>query len=236
MANQYPPFTTHMVRDDFYIIDQQGVRCFLFIGEDMALLIDAGFGGDLKAVCESLTDKPVHLILTHADGDHRGAAGQFGRVMMHPAEFSYYEMRGAKLPMVIPVWEDDVIDIGTYRFEIVLISGHTPGSIALLEREKRFIITGDTVGTVPVYMFGTGRNMPAYLAAIKKLKTMSDDFDTIYASHGRLNPPKSILKDLCHLAGEIVNGKYPRPQDAPPHIPDTVKIYTKGNAAFFIEK
>ncbi len=236
MANQYPPFVPQKIRDDFYVIEQQGVRCFLFIGDDMALLVDAGFGGDLKSVCESLTDKPVHLILTHADGDHRGADKQFGRIMMHPGEFSYYEQRTGKLPQVIPVWEDDVIDIGTYRFEIMLISGHTPGSIALLEREKRFIITGDTVGMVPVYMFGNGRNMPAYLAAIKKLKEASDDFDTIYASHGRLNPPKAILKDLCQLAGEIVNGKYPNPVDAPAHMPETVKIYAKGSAAFFIEK
>ncbi len=236
MTNKFPPFTTEKVNDSFYVISQQGVRCFLFVGDDMALLVDAGFGGDLKAVCESITDKPVHLILTHADGDHRGAEKQFGLFMMHPAEFSYYKMRRGRDPAAIPVWEDDVIDIGTYRFEVVLISGHTPGSIALLERDKRFIITGDTVGTEAVYMFGDGRNLPAYLAAVKKLKSMADEFDVIFASHGRINPPKEILKELCQLAGEIVNGKRPSPRPAPAHMPENVKIYGKGNAAFFLEE
>ncbi len=235
MTNQFPPFVPEKIADKFWIIEQSGVRCFLFEGDDMALLVDAGFGGDLKTVCESLTDKPVHLILTHADGDHRGAESQFGAVMMHPAEFDYYRQRSGKNPVAIPVWEDDVIDIGSFRFEVMLISGHTPGSIALLEREKRFIITGDTVGTVPIYMFGAGRNMPAYLAAIKKLKEAGDDFDKIYASHGKLNPPKEILKELCFFAAEMVGGKYPPAENSPDHLPDSVKIYSKGNVAFFYE-
>ncbi|MBQ3009207.1 MAG: MBL fold metallo-hydrolase [Oscillospiraceae bacterium] len=236
MTNQYPPYATEKISEHFWVIHQQGVRCFLFEGEDMALLVDAGFGGKLKEECEKLTDKPIHLILTHADGDHTGAAAQFGPVMMHPAEFAYCEMRSGKAVNAIPVWEDDVIDIGTFRFEIILISGHTPGSIALLEREKRFIITGDTVGTEPVYMFNTGRNMPAYLAAVRKLKGMSEDFDVIYASHGKINPPKDILRQLCVLAGEITNGKYPPAKPAPAHMPETVKIYAKGDAAFYCEK
>lgn len=236
MTNQFPAFTTEKINDTFWVIEQQGVRCFLFEGDDMALLVDAGFGGNLKAECEKLTKKPIHLILTHADGDHTGAYRQFGPVMMHPAEFSYFEMRNGKTLNAIPVWEDDVIDIGTYRFEVILISGHTPGSIALLERDKRFIITGDTVGMVPVYMFNTGRNLPAYLASVRKLKSMADDFDAIFASHGKINPPKEILKELCVLAGEMINGKYPPAQPAAPHMPETVKIYSKGNAAFYYEK
>ena len=178
MSNRtFPEYKPVQISDGFWAIEQNGVRCWLFEGDDMALLVDAGFGGDLKSVVQTLTDKPVQLILTHADMDHIGAAWQFGPVMMHPAEFSYYEMRNGRLPETIPVWEGETIDIGRYCFEIILISGHTPGSVALLEKNHRFIITGDTVGKEPVYMFGNGRNMPAYLAAIRKLKGIKSDFD-----------------------------------------------------------
>lgn len=233
---KFPEYRAEKAGEGFWVIEQNGVRCFLFEGDDMALLVDAGFGGDLKTVCQSLTDKPVQLILTHADGDHIGAAWQFGPVMMHPAEFSYYQMRHGKLPDTIPVWEGETIDLGRYCFEIVLISGHTPGSIALLERNHRFIITGDTVGNVPVYMFGNGRNLSAYLASIRKLKGMKDSFDVIFASHGKMDIKPDFLTDLCLLAGEICHGRWPQPQPAPAHMPDTVKIYTKYGVAFYLEK
>lgn len=45
--------------------------CYLVEGAERALLIDTGFGvGDLKALCERLTDKPLLVVDTHSHGDH----------------------------------------------------------------------------------------------------------------------------------------------------------------------
>lgn len=233
---QLPSYEPVKLGDGFWAIEQNGVRCYFFEGDEICLLVDAGFGGDLKTVCESLTDKPVQLLITHADGDHMGAAAQFGPYYMHPAEYSYHHIRHNKQPDAMPLWEGDKIDIGSFCFEIVLIPGHTPGSIALLEREKRFILTGDTVAKVPVYMFGTGRNLPAYLASLGKLIDMASAFDTIWPAHGPrpLTPP--ALEDLRRLAAEILADKWPQPQPAPPHMPESVKVYSAHGAAFFLEK
>ncbi len=233
---QFPPFEPVKIDHGFWALEQNGVRCYLFEGEDMALLVDAGFGGDLKSVCEKLTDKPIQLLITHADGDHMGAAWQFSPYYMHPSEFSYYEMRNGKHPDAVPLWEGETIDIGTFCFEVVFIPGHTPGSIALLEREKRFILTGDTVANVPVYMFNSGRNLPAYLASIKKLKEIQDSFDEIWPAHGKRPLAKDILKELCILAGEITTGKWPAPRPAPAHMPENVKIYGNGKVGFYLAK
>lgn len=43
-----------------------------------------------------------------------------------------------------------------YHFEVVLIPGHTPGSIALWEKEKRFLISGDSVTNATTFLFGRG--------------------------------------------------------------------------------
>lgn len=233
---QLPPYEPVKIDEKFWAIEQNGVRCYLFEGEDMALLVDAGFGGDLKTVCEKLTDKPIQLLITHADGDHMGAAAQFGPYYMHPAEYSYYHIRNGKQPDAIPLWEGDKIDIGSFCFEIVLIPGHTPGSIALLEREKRFILTGDTVGKVPVYMFGTGRNLPAYLATIGKLTDLVPAFDTIWPAHGKRPLAPDILDSLRLLAAEILADKWPAPQPTAPHMPESVKVYSDHGVAFFLEK
>lgn len=35
-----------------------------------------------------------------------------------------------------PLWEGTVIDLGFWKFEVILTPGHTPGSIMLLDRGK----------------------------------------------------------------------------------------------------
>ena len=47
--------------------------CYLVEGRDYALLIDTILGiGNLKAFCETLTDKPIRLVNTHSHSDHVG--------------------------------------------------------------------------------------------------------------------------------------------------------------------
>ncbi len=232
----FPEFEVKKIKEGFWAINQGGVRCFLAEGTEKALLVDAGFGGNLKTLCETLTEKPLELIITHADPDHVGAAGQFDGFYMHPAEFTTMAAKHGSAEDAVSIWEGDIIDLGGFRFEVVLLSGHTPGSIGLLEREKRFLIAGDTVQSTPVYMFGSHRSVPAYRAAIKKLMTMTGDFDTIYCSHGEISLGTEILADLHALAGDICRGDWPEESPAPAHLPETVQIYGKGPARFYLEK
>lgn len=168
----------------FWAIEQQGVRCFLLEGEEYALLVDTGYGGELREVCAGLTDKPIRLVHTHSDRDHVGASDQFAPWYMHPAEFSTHQLKNGTPAGCLPIWEGEIIDLGTYRLEVVLIPGHTPGSIALLERDKRFIIGGDSIQDNPIYMFGPGRDLAAFAASMEKLQGLQDAFDTVYPSHG----------------------------------------------------
>lgn len=67
--------------------DTEMVQLFLVEGQDRAVLVDAGRGiGDLRGLVDGLTDLPVDLVVTHWHWDHIGAASQFDRVRIHPAE------------------------------------------------------------------------------------------------------------------------------------------------------
>ena len=191
--------------EDFYCIDQEYVRCFLVLGEKEGLLVDTGVGGDLRAYVEEITGLPIKVIFTHADGDHVGAAEQFEKRLMHPSEFDYYRRKNTDpLPME-PVWEGDILDLGSYRFEVILIPGHTPGSIALLEREKRFLIGGDSIQTGGnIFMFGEGRNFEAFRASMRKLEGLIGDFDKIYSSHHDLIVKPEAIKKLYTGAGKVM--------------------------------
>lgn len=200
------PYKSYQIEPDFWCIEESGVRCFLFEGGGEALLIDAGFGtGNLKEYISSLTPLPVNrLIITHADRDHIGCAEQFDRILMHPAEFDRYASAGRDCTTLSPLWEGNEISIGRWHFTVILLSGHTPGSIALLDRKHRFLIAGDCVQTAPVYMFGRGRSLPAFIHSIDRLQQYADCFDRIYASHGDLTLTPEILLILKESALRVL--------------------------------
>jgi glyoxylase-like metal-dependent hydrolase (beta-lactamase superfamily II)/GrpB-like predicted nucleotidyltransferase (UPF0157 family) len=190
-------------------IDEGNVRCFLITGSEKALLIDTGYGGgDLLSLVKGLTDLPVKLVLTHTDGDHTGAMEQFPEAYMHPAEFENYRKKGNDMnkPPVKPLWEGDVIDLGGVSLEVVLIPGHTPGSIALWEKEKNIIFTGDSVSKVPIFMFGMGRNMEAYICSMEKLLHILPEGISVYASHGQKELDPSLLPHLIAGASDVLAG------------------------------
>ena len=229
------PYKANRITENFYEIDQGGVRCFLFIGDDFALRIDTGFGGELLPVLREVTDLPIKVLHTHCDRDHIGASEAFPELYMHPAEFACCKKKNnINLPL-LPVWEGDAIEVGPYCLEVVLIPGHTPGSIALLDRKHRFLISGDSVQNGTVYMFGEGRDLLAYEASLGKLQDMADAFDVIYPSHGDLTVMPDTIGKLLRLTREINGGILPVPQPAPAHMPADVKIYEKDGVRLFLQ-
>lgn len=91
-------FKSELIADGSYKIENAfsdklpfNVYCYLVVGEKSALLIDSMFGfGDLKAYCETLTDKPVKLVNTHAHGDHFGGNYHFDSCYMHYRDIKFF--------------------------------------------------------------------------------------------------------------------------------------------------
>ena len=91
-------FKSELIADGSYKIENAfsdklpfNVYCYLVVGEKYSLLIDSMFGfGDLKAYCETLTDKPVKLVNTHAHGDHFGGNYHFDSCYMHYRDIKFF--------------------------------------------------------------------------------------------------------------------------------------------------
>jgi glyoxylase-like metal-dependent hydrolase (beta-lactamase superfamily II) len=215
-----------------YRIEENGVRCFLFAGRENALLIDSGFGsGDLRALVRTLTDLPILLVNTHADGDHIGCNGQFDSVRMHPGDFDRCREQGGDPSRYAPLGEGDVIDLGVRRFEVLHIPGHTPGSVALFDVEHRLLISGDSVQAGTIWMFGGGRDLDAYLRSLEKLQALAGRFDTVYPSHGPFPVSAGLLPDLIAGASRIRAGEVPG-TEAP--FPTDAKLYDIGAAKYLV--
>ena len=191
-----------------YRIEDGGVRFFLLEGETAALLIDSGMTvQNAKEIAQSLTDKPVSLLNTHADRDHVGSNFEFEKAFLHPLEEPNYR-RAGQTGEIDPVEDGDVLDLGGRELEIIHLPGHTPGSIAVLDRRSRVLISGDPIqSNGRIFMFGEHRNMEAYIQSLKELEKRKDDFDEIWPSHADIPVSPDLIGKLIEGAERIVRGE-----------------------------
>ncbi|MCL2077979.1 MAG: MBL fold metallo-hydrolase [Oscillospiraceae bacterium] len=143
-----------------------------------------------------------------------------------PAEnedaFEYSVEKPKDKPLtLVPMWESDFINIGGGMLEVILLPGHTPGSVAFLERNNGILFAGDTVLSDCVYMFNDrihrGRNMEAYVYSLEKLLCMKNELKTIYCSHQALTFPVNMIEQLAKGARQILEGEIEGhiPSDSP---------------------
>lgn len=191
-------------------IEDGHVRAFLLEGKTKALLIDTGMTmSDAKAIAESLTDLPVILLNTHADRDHIAGNRDFDETYMSPAEEENYFANGydGTWGRIVPVREGDLIDLGERPLEIIDNPGHTPGSIAILDINKRVLIGGDAIQDGYIFMFGKFRNIGQYTQSLRHIQSYTERFDQVYASHGTFCVGPELIDKLIAGAEEIMAGK-----------------------------
>ena len=187
-------------------IEDNGVRFFLLAGSEEALLIDSGMNTpNAKQIAESITKLPIMLLNTHADPDHISGNSSFDCFYMHPDEENNYRSRGGA-GIILPVNDNDIIDLGSRPLKIIFIPGHTPGSIAVLDINNRVLISGDSVQDGNIFMFKEHRNLPLYVESLKKLSLYTGELDTKYPSHGSFPVYPGLIASLIEGAEEIING------------------------------
>ena len=226
-------YTVEKKNDNTWIIAEGNFRMFLLAGEEKALLIDSGLSlRNVRKIAAGFTDLPLELLNTHADPDHIGANGEFDfcymhpdeeenyrragcrgsneefeSFYMHPADESHYR-RSGKSGKVIPVRDGDEIDLGNRKLVIYHIPGHTPGSVAVLDRAGRFLISGDPIQrNGDIFMYSHGRDLNAYIKGMEHLKEHLSEFDEIWPSHADLPLTPDYIETIEQSAKDILSGK-----------------------------
>ena len=181
-----------------HIQDCMGVCCTLLVGEERALLVDAGYGlEDVAAYVRTLTSLPVTLWLTHGHHDHALGARWFDAVRLHPADRDVYALYtnadwrqhvldGAAaagiavdaadyLAAVLPAPEElpgETLDLGGLTARVLPCPGHTPGSVVVHVPERGLLLTGDDWNPVTWLFFPEALPVRAYRANLRKLLTL----------------------------------------------------------------
>ena len=220
----------------YCIDDHGGDNMYLVLGKKKALLIDTGTGvSDLKKYVISLTDLPLMILNTHGHPDHVGNNFQFDEVYVHPKDFDYVKQFSSEefresmvdnalrnfsdlqsemieevddytASKLLPVEEGYIFDLGDRQIEVIETPGHTPGSICLLDKENKLIITGDNNNTVAWLFLDGCLPLEGYVATLTKQKEMSHEFNVLFPGHGE---PLDIefIDEQITCAKNILEGK-----------------------------
>lgn len=230
-----PYFTAERVSPRITRIrDILDVAMYLVEGEERACLIDTGHGiGNLRAYVETLTDKPVFVILTHGHIDHANGAALWSEVWMNlrdvpvyrqhsdPAfrrkEFSRHvlpedisasdRLAPVRTAPFLPLADGQLFDLGGLVLEVIWTPGHTPGMSMILMREERIILFGDGCGLEVLLIFPDSSTVSEYRQTLWKLKTFEGRYDRILRNHGTCESPKELLDHCIECCTDILAGK-----------------------------
>jgi glyoxylase-like metal-dependent hydrolase (beta-lactamase superfamily II) len=195
---------------------------YLLTGDD-PILVDAGTGMHHQDIMKWLSytvkqNKVRRILLTHRHYDHTGGAAALAKelgaeVLVHSEDARAVRDGDARQTLAsmfgvagqpVPVTElkgGEVLSTGTSDFEVIFTPGHTAGGICLWEKEKKILISGDTV-----FVGGVGRwdlpsgNFEQLVGSVKKLISLAPQ--EIYPGHGDFCQSKAqetILEALNYL-------------------------------------
>jgi len=184
--------------------------------------------GSLPDVIRNITDKPVTVVLGHGHTDHANGAYQFDEAWVHEADIElcewaatpgyrggfldYLERSGQILPEnfdadayknagagnLKKLEIGQVFDLGGLRMEVVAMEGHTPGSIGLLTREYRVLLTSDAA-SAHVWMFlPEALSVSQYIAMLER--TLPLEFDTFFPGHSDAPMTKEDFRTVLKVA------------------------------------
>ncbi|MGN0434431.1 MAG: MBL fold metallo-hydrolase [Bilifractor sp.] len=187
---------------------------YLVEGDEKAALLDSGSGiGFVKPLIESLTKKPLLVLLTHGHVDHAMGASEFPpeNVYINQDDAYIYRphstyafrrdglflMEGGEsvtdedFTPVVPIEsyhdlkEDMSFDLGGVSVQVYACPGHTKGSLVFLLPETRTVLLGDACNSNTFLFEDYSLSVEAYQKSLEALKNkLFGKYDTALASHG----------------------------------------------------
>lgn len=216
-------------------IEEGAVRMFLIRGTERAVLLDTGFGGgDLAGLVGMLWDGPLTVVNTHGHADHVGADGQFSEILAHPADWAELCAQShCPQERLRPLREGARLDLGGRVLEVLEMPGHTPGSIALLDRAGRTLFGGDNVSDRPVFLCLPGASLEAYRRSLNRLLDCRACYDVIYACHGASRQETDQVRALLACCGAVERGELPG-EPAAPYLGTPRTLYAAAGVGLYL--
>lgn len=254
-------FDVHEPEPGIFIIEEphhvERVKSHLVVGRDNAILIDTGMGvANILAVVDSLTDRPVTVVNSHAHWDHIGGNHLFDRILIHPAEaddlthgYPNARMRGwfgpesltGPLPGDVDLDTLDIrpsvatgllgegqhFDLGNRTLEVLHCPGHSPGGIVLLDRANGILFSTDVAYAGYLYAYA-GEWLTTYRASLTRLAALAPDLRVLYPSHNERSISPGLLPQMTAALGSVIDGATPSSRNG------DVAVYDHGAVGVYL--
>jgi hydroxyacylglutathione hydrolase len=175
-----PPLQVVAADDDTFVLRQS--KCvnfeapflYLLLGTEMGLLHDTGATADAdlfpirRTVEDLIAGRSLRIVVTHSHGhgDHRAGDAQF--TDLPPGSVAPTGKEGVAEFFGIEDWPrgEATLDLGDRPVDVLPTPGHLGDHIALFDRTRGFLLSGDTLlpGTLTVRDWGAYRESTARLA------------------------------------------------------------------------
>jgi glyoxylase-like metal-dependent hydrolase (beta-lactamase superfamily II) len=210
---------------------------YLIVGTKQALLFDTGMGiGNLHAIVERLTSRPVVVLNSHTHNDHVGGNWQFPFVFGMNSAYTRANAKGSREDALAELGKDMIcgalpknfdpakyatkpwkislaihdgfkVNLGGRTVEILATPGHTPDAVSLIDRANGLLFTGDTYYPGEIWLYRPETDFSAYVASIKKLSALSPEVKIVLGAHNVPVAAPAVLLALEEAIHAVLDGK-----------------------------
>ncbi len=198
----------------------------------------------IRAVVAELTKLPIQVLNSHTHYDHVGGNAEFETVLGMDTAYTRESAKGMSHEVVrgeveteslclthLPGFEaaayrirafhvdaqvkdGRVFDLGGRQLEVLAIPGHTPDSLALLDRKAGLLFTGDSFYEGPIWLYFPGTDLDAYQRSVTRLAELAPRLSRIHPSHNTPVARPERLTQLRDAFAEVKAGRRkPEPRE-----------------------
>jgi len=205
--------------------------CYVVCGEKKAAVIDTVNGMEnLHDVVREVTNLPLVVINTHGHCDHIFGNVFFEEAYIHPADVELHDEHfamKAKTTMedaarfgatkedydfymsgkpckLNPISEGEVIDLGGRTLTVLLVAGHTPGSIALWDDKTGILFSGDAINGQEWMQLDESTKLATYLDSLRALDAWKGKITELRNGHNTYAVPTGYIDEMAQAVSDIL--------------------------------
>jgi glyoxylase-like metal-dependent hydrolase (beta-lactamase superfamily II) len=210
---------------------------YLIVGTKQAVLFDTGMGiSDIHKVTTKLTSRPIVVLNSHTHDDHVGGNWQFPFIFGMDTDFTRRNAKGSREDAQAEIASDQIcgdlpkgfnpktyatkpwrishfihdgftVNLGGRKLEVLSTPGHTPDSIALLDRGNGLLFTGDTYYPAPIWLFRPETDLDGYVNSVKRLAALAPELKLVLGAHNIPVAEPSVLSRLVTAIQAVRSGQ-----------------------------